>query len=77
MGIQMGPGPNLLLNKLIEDYKQGILDEQGMKDVLITITYKQLKSLYVYVMSVIDPIYPDEKLMDLLDLIDPNETYFQ
>lgn len=73
----MESGPNLLLNKLIKDYEQGILDEQGMKDLLITLTHKQLKSLYDYVMSIIDLIDPDDKLTDLLDLIDPNETYFQ
>lgn len=77
MGITMDPGPTLLPKKLLKDYEKGTLDEQGMKDLLLTLTKEQLKTLYDFVLEELDPFGPDDKLTDLLDWLDPDYTYFQ
>lgn len=57
-------------------YQKGNLSDEQVQEVIAALSYEQKKKLYEDLMSTIDFIAPDEKLVELLDLLDPDETYY-
>jgi hypothetical protein len=65
-----------LPSAFVAAFQKGNLTDEQANEVIASLSYEQKKKLYDDLMSTMDPFSPDEKLMDLLDLLDPDETYF-
>jgi 5'-deoxynucleotidase YfbR-like HD superfamily hydrolase len=61
----------------LADYSNDKLSNEQALQVLNKLDYSSRKKLYKQVLDGIDPINPTEKMLDLLELLDPDETYFQ
>ena len=61
----------------LADYSNDKLSNEQALQVLNKLDLSTRKKLYKQVLDDIDPINPNEKMLDLLELLDPDETYFQ
>ena len=61
----------------LADYSNDKLSNEQALHVLNKLDLSTRKKLYKQVLDDIDPLNPTEKMLDLLELLDPDETYFQ
>jgi hypothetical protein len=61
----------------LADYGDNTLTDEQALEVLNQLDYSSRKKLYKEVLDGVDFFDPDERMLDLLDLMDPNKTYFQ
>jgi hypothetical protein len=61
----------------LADYSSGTLNNEQALEVLNQLDYSSRKKLYKEVLDDTDLLDPDEKMVDLLDLMDPEITCFQ
>ena len=61
----------------LADYSNDKLSNEQALQVLNKLDLSTRKKLYKQVLDDIDPINPTEKMLDLLELLDPDKTYFQ
>jgi hypothetical protein len=61
----------------LADYGDNTLTDEQALQVLNQLDYSSRKKLYKEVLSSLDLLDPDERMLDLLDLMDPNNTYYQ
>ena len=61
----------------LADYSNDKLSNEQALQVLNKLDLSTRKKLYKQVLDDIDPLNPTEKMLDLLELLDPDETYFQ
>ena len=60
----------------LDDVSNDKLSNEQVVEVLNQLDYSSKKDLYDYVMTYIDVFDPDEKMVELLDLLDPENMYF-
>jgi hypothetical protein len=76
VGVYKDPDSNFLPSKFLKDLEKGLLSEEVVKEVVSSLTPTQKEELYEMTMETLDPFGPEESMMELLDLLDPEYSYF-
>jgi hypothetical protein len=63
--------------QLSKDIESGVVTPDEVKELIGQLDYGTLKDTYNKVLNNVDPLDPEESYLDLLDILDPYETYFK
>jgi hypothetical protein len=61
----------------LKDYASGKIEQDEAVGVLDQLDYYTRKKLYHHVMAGLNMLDPGEKMLELLDLLDPEDTFFE